>query len=25
VTHTLLNAWVYEDLSARADRGARSR
>ena len=25
VTHTLLNAWVYEDLSGRADRAARSR
>jgi predicted PurR-regulated permease PerM len=25
VTHTLLNAWVYEDLSARVDQRARSR
>jgi predicted PurR-regulated permease PerM len=25
VTHTLVTAWVYEDLSARADRAARSR
>jgi predicted PurR-regulated permease PerM len=25
VTHTLVTAWVYEDLSAREDRAARSR